>query len=165
MLFDVSALYKNPDIVLDLNEEISFNDEFAKDSISFEKPVIVSGNIKNTSGILVLNAKVTGEFVATCDRCGKEVKLPLDFQMTENFAKNTNGEEGEEITPLVKEKFDLYELVLKSVFSEFPSKKLCSEGCKGICQRCGADLNLDKCSCQDDDNWNPQFDILKGLFD
>ena len=165
MLYDVSALYKNPDLVLDLNEEIPFGEEFSKDAIVFDKPVTVSGNIKNTGGILTLSAKVTGAFRTSCDRCGKEVELPVDFEMVENLAKNVNSEEGEEIILLEKEKFNLFEVVAKNVFSNFPSKKLCSENCAGICQRCGADLNLDKCSCQDDDNWNPQFDILKGLFD
>ncbi len=165
MLFDVSALYKNPDIVLDLNEEISFGGEFSKDAIEFEKPVLISGNIKNIDGILILSAKATGEFITVCDRCGKPVKLPVCFEMEENLAKNVSEEDGEEITALEKEKFNLYDVAEKNVFANFPSKRLCSEDCKGICQRCGADLNLDKCSCQDDDNWNPQFDILKGLFD
>ena len=165
MLFDVSALYKNPDIVLDLKEEISFGDEFSKDAVSFEKPVLISGSIKNVGGILILTARITGNLKTVCDRCGKPISIPVDFEIAENFAKNVSEENGEEITVIEKEKIDLYELAVKNVFANFPSKRLCSENCKGICQRCGADLNLVKCSCQEDDNWNPQFDILKGLFD
>ncbi len=164
MLFDVSALYKNPDLVLDLNEEISFDGEFSEDAISFEKPVLVSGKIKNTGGVLNLSAKFTGEFKTLCDRCGKPVTFPIDFEAEESFAR-INDEVGEEITVVEKEKINLHDFAVRNVFPNFPSKRLCSENCKGICQRCGADLNLDKCSCQDDDNWNPQFDILKGLFD
>ena len=30
----------------------------------------------------------------------------------------------------------------------FPTKHLCHEDCKGLCQDCGADLNVEECKCK-----------------
>jgi len=43
---------------------------------------------------------------------------------------------------------------------------LCSEDCKGLCPRCGADLNMTKCSCEPDvtdERLAVLKDILKGM--
>jgi uncharacterized protein len=38
-------------------------------------------------------------------------------------------------------------LVAQQMYLEIPEKVLCSESCKGLCTRCGADLNLGDCPC------------------
>jgi uncharacterized protein len=41
---------------------------------------------------------------------------------------------------------------------------LCSEDCKGLCQKCGADLNHGKCNCPEHEP-DPRWAALKKLFD
>ena len=43
------------------------------------------------------------------------------------------------------------------------SKLLCSEDCKGLCSRCGANLNLGPCDCKPEPD--PRFAALQQLLD
>ena len=43
---------------------------------------------------------------------------------------------------------DLDELVREQILLALPTRHLCREDCKGLCQKCGADLNAGDCSCE-----------------
>jgi len=45
-----------------------------------------------------------------------------------------------------------------------PLKPLCREECKGLCSRCGADLNQGPCGCPEIENESP-FALLQQLRD
>ena len=42
---------------------------------------------------------------------------------------------------------DLDELVNEECQLFLPAKMLCKEDCKGLCQKCGKNLNYEKCEC------------------
>ena len=46
---------------------------------------------------------------------------------------------------------DITEIVEKAIISTLPIKRLCKEDCKGLCQSCGANLNKEECSCNNED--------------
>ena len=165
MLLDVSQILRNQGEILDFEEKISLdNDEFKSQRIEFKAPAYVKGTVKNVGGVLVLEMKVSGSFNAVCDRCLKEITGKVEFLDEQSFVKSESEEKGEDALVLTDKKIDLCDLVIKGIFANLPSKNLCSEDCKGICHKCGADLNLEECKCKDDGDWNPQFEILKGLF-
>ena len=165
MLLDVTQILRNQDEVLKFHEKISLdNKEFKQERIEFKEPVNAKGIVKNVGGVLVLEMEVEGRFSAVCDRCLKEITGEVRFFEEQSYVKSESEEKGEDALVLTDKKIDLYDLTLKGVFANLPSKNLCSEDCKGICHKCGADLNLEKCKCNDEDDWNPQFEILKGLF-
>lgn len=62
--------------------------------------------------------------------------------------------EGEEIdlTPLLRERLML----------DLPTLPLCNEGCRGLCARCGSDLNVGPCGCAADTG-DPRWAALRGL--
>ena len=43
------------------------------------------------------------------------------------------------------------------------TKFLCSEDCKGLCPRCGKNLNLGPCGCRKEPD--PRFAVLEQLLD
>jgi uncharacterized protein len=45
---------------------------------------------------------------------------------------------------------DLTELLRQNIAVAVPIKTLCSEECKGLCPRCGKDLNQGPCGCSPD---------------
>jgi len=60
------------------------------------------------------------------------------------------------------EKINLKNTIQEQVIMEFPLKPLCKQDCKGLCPRCGADLNEDPCDC--DQRSSPgKFAVLKNL--
>ena len=80
-----------------------------------------------------------------CDRCLADLELEMDID--ENyylFPENTPDVDyfysGEEI--------ELDDFVRETIVMNMPGKVLCSEDCKGLCSKCGADLNLGDCGCE-----------------
>ena len=81
-----------------------------------------------------------------CDRCLADLELEMDID--ENyylFPENTPDVDyfysGDEI--------ELDDFVRETLVMNMPGKVLCSEDCKGLCPKCGADLNLGDCGCKD----------------
>ncbi|MCD7905534.1 MAG: DUF177 domain-containing protein [Clostridiales bacterium] len=57
---------------------------------------------------------------------------------------------------------DLEPLVYAELLLNFPMKNLCREDCKGLCIKCGHNLNEGDCGC-DRFIGNPEFEKLKFL--
>ena len=60
------------------------------------------------------------------------------------------------------EVLDVSEDVREDLMLEIPAFVLCREGCKGLCARCGQDLNERPCGCGSSDGFSP-FSALDGL--
>lgn len=167
MLLDVSQVLRKPDFVLDFEENIQIPDsEFKKYRIKFKEPLKMQGKVKNIGGVIVLEGKAECRFEGICDRCGKSTDKAIFFSVVQEFVKSSRIESEEaDAVILQDEKIDLCDLALKNVFVNIPSKILCKDDCRGICLKCGADLNQEPCTCGEEDGWNPQFEVLKGLFD
>jgi uncharacterized protein len=60
-------------------------------------------------------------------------------------------------------RLNLDELVEEDVNLALPSKYLCDEDCKGLCMKCGKNLNDGQCNCKKD--VDPRFAALLSLLD
>lgn len=91
-----------------------------------------------------------------CHRCLKAFNWPFEEEVDVFLieeAKAPQDEETElEVDELDFEFFDgegieIDQLVAEQIFLTLPYKILCSETCKGLCSRCGANLNEEPCEC------------------
>ncbi|MBN1282457.1 MAG: DUF177 domain-containing protein, partial [Proteobacteria bacterium] len=60
------------------------------------------------------------------------------------------------------DRFDLGEVVREQLALAQPMRHLCSEDCRGLCQRCGKNLNDGPCGCPPEGH-KGSFEALKGL--
>ena len=60
-------------------------------------------------------------------------------------------------------KVDLRGSVRDQVLLEVPLMNLCRKDCKGICSKCGNDLNSSQCECQNEGEIDPRFAVLKEI--
>lgn len=60
------------------------------------------------------------------------------------------------------EEINLRDGIQEQVVMAFPLRPLCAETCKGLCPKCGADLNQGNCGCKHEPTSN-KFAILKNL--
>ena len=60
------------------------------------------------------------------------------------------------------ETLDVDQLVTEDILLDLPSKFLCSPNCRGLCPRCGKDLNEGDCGCEREDV-DPRLAVLKEL--
>jgi uncharacterized protein len=104
---------------------------------------------------LFFQGSLRGEVVGTCARCLEEYAFPLDqsfrFVLTPRVAADAgqaalsaddlmlSSYEGEEV--------DLTPLVYEQTLLGLPTRPLCRDSCRGLCSRCGGNLNLGPCDC------------------
>ena len=88
-----------------------------------------------------------------CDRCLEPVDYKIDIDYFKDLDMNKTAEEKiaelDEDYYLEGTSFDTEVLIHNEVLVNLPMKVLCRENCKGICNRCGANLNLGSCKCDD----------------
>ena len=58
---------------------------------------------------------------------------------------------------------DLNEFITEEIQLFLPSKILCKPDCKGLCYKCGKNLNFGNCSCKKD--VDPRMEALLQLLD
>ncbi len=129
----------------------------------------VTGNItfSNTGDCLLIRGRVNAELLLPCSRCLKPIVVSTIVAVDEAanvvYGGGHGGPTTAVITPMDEDDellfddnvFDLSELLRQLLLMEIPLQPLHSPDCKGICQKCGADLNDGPCGCKDSDDDAP----------
>jgi uncharacterized protein len=120
-----------------------------------------------------VRAEYHGDFVVLCARCVDPVPLPIEGAFDLIFRpESADAESGERAITEDETEIGYYgesgllleDVVREQVLLSLPSRTLCKPDCKGLCPRCGQNLNVAKCSCDEaaaDLRWN----ALAGLAD
>ncbi len=115
-----------------------------------------------------IEARVKGSVRAECNRCLAPFELPLEtsFTVIVNRGEPSAPVEGAEEDDLVsvpstgEGTFDLFPRAREALILEMPIKLLCREECRGVCVKCGANLNDGECGC-DARTGDPRWGALK----
>ncbi len=67
-----------------------------------------------------------------------------------------------DVDVLDADQMDMREVVREQLLLNLPDQIFCKEDCKGLCQKCGANLNLIDCSCKETEI-DPRWAALKNL--
>ena len=105
-------------------------------------------------------------FRSVCDRCLSEVPvvLNLSFDRTVTSPDVTDTDEEEDDTSfMVGYQLDVEAFVYNEILVNWPVKILCKEDCKGVCLKCGANLNDGDCGC-DTFVPDPRMAAIKDIF-
>ena len=158
------------DVILVPDAEKSFQCQVDLSDLEFYgrkpivRPVLAQGSVVNHAGALVLNGTARSELDLVCDRCGKEFSQEKVVALDMLLADELEQEDSEdEIFLLDGNELDLDELVTTAFVFAMDTKNLCSEDCKGLCAKCGADLNLGPCGCRPE--VDPRLAALAQLLD
>ncbi|MGD1991830.1 MAG: DUF177 domain-containing protein [Anaerolineae bacterium] len=76
------------------------------------------------------------------------------------------GQSDPEISYRVDEEgwFNVTPLLREQAWVTLPMKPICQPDCRGFCDQCGANLNIEECDCSQE-QINPQFAALASLLD
>jgi uncharacterized protein len=118
----------------------------------------VEGSATRKGEQVRLCGTIKTEVELLCDRCAAPQRAPLAVEFDTSFipqeveaVKAENVElQAEDLILSAYEggAVDLDELVREQILLALPSRHLCREECKGLCQTCGANLNEKECSCE-----------------
>lgn len=164
MLLDISKIKLEVGSTLPFEVSLDLSDLTFGGDCRAEKPVSAVGTIRNTAGVLVLGGELRASLHGSCDRCAKEVSREAVFPLHAILADAPDESDGEEdpwLFPLVGNEVDLGEIVTTTFVLGMDAQFLCSQDCKGLCPRCGRDLNLGPCECRPETD--PRLAVLKQL--
>jgi uncharacterized protein len=111
-------------------------------------------------GILV-TGRVEGTAELNCARCLSEFSTDLRLEVCELFTgpDNPGPEDAYRISGT---EIDLEPMLRDAIALALPLHPLCNEDCRGMCPRCGTDLNSGSCDCKDDEG-DPRWAALDAL--
>lgn len=116
-------------------------------------------------------ARIEGNAVITqvmfCDRCLKETPVKIALEISRDvFSPDVDDREVlDESDSGVMDGYQLNIelLVYNELLMNQPEKVLCKPDCKGICKKCGKDLNEGECGC-DTFVPDPRMAVLQDIF-
>lgn len=140
---------------------------------TFSSPIRARLRIEKVGTEVTVKGNLAAEIALQCSRClnkfYREVEIPVDAVY--HPAEELKGDEHHEIAAeelnmdfYTGDELDLIDLLKEQVILNIPMKPLCSDLCKGICPRCGTDLNADTCKCSNE-NIDLRFEGLKKLLE
>lgn len=175
MILDLTRLLSGEIHKIGVDFELSpeFDDGYtaALDGVEFTSSARVIGEVTDNAGYMRLAVKVSLDYRGECARCLCPIDdtLSFDFERTvvseDTLSRESDGEDddySDEYAVLDDGKLDIDGQLREMLILEFPSKLLCREDCKGLCIKCGHDLNEGDCGC-DRAHHDPRWDILKGV--
>ena len=126
-------------------------------------PLTGIGEIRNDAGLLTLTGALSTRLLCICDRCASEFEKSVDIPVELTLATELEDEENPDFYLLNDEKLELKEVLSDCFILELDSTFLCKEDCKGLCFRCGKNLNEGPCSCKKE--MDPRLAVLEQLLD
>ncbi|HUV36546.1 MAG TPA: DUF177 domain-containing protein [Patescibacteria group bacterium] len=121
----------------------------------------VNGMVTRMGSRLLLRAAISGTVRLECSACIEAFDMPLQTELTIVFhhGQVPHDVDEDDLVPLTEADeggYDILPRVREVVILEFPIRCLCREDCKGLCPRCGSNLNHGPCTCiqrEDDPRW------------
>ncbi len=124
--------------------------------VSFPSPMKVKGDITNTAGYMRMTLNMSLDYEASCARCLNPVNGQFSLDLEKTVAPRSL------LGDLDEDKLDDYAIIEDGFLNmdeqlrnqlemEFPIRFLCSDDCKGLCQKCGKNLNDGDCGCEKKD--------------
>ena len=122
------------------------------DEIVSKTAVRIDGSLLKQDSHLILKTEVLFVLETECSRCLEPFQHPLHIPIEGYYQiggeKTVQAADGDIISiPDADQWIDLTRTVREAIMLEIPIKPLCHEACKGLCPRCGTNLNSGTCKC------------------
>lgn len=122
-----------------------------------------------------LVGKLSGRFETSCARCLEPVsrEVSRSFDLLYRPLESTRGSDEVSINTAETEigfysgdGMELEDSLREQILLEVPIKSVCRPDCKGLCPKCGKNLNVESCQCMqtaEDERWNALRELKKHL--
>ena len=136
--------------------EIRFQHEDAE----LDSPVAMDFMLIPTGRDLRIRGEMATSIRCRCSRCDREFVRPFAAKFDLSYMPQPEwGNETSEIELKYDDmdvgyydgvRFDVNTMALEQIELAMPMQYVCRDNCKGLCYKCGADLNEGSCSCEEE---------------
>lgn len=140
--------------------------DYLDDRETFPEDIHIQATVQREGNSLRLSleAELPGHFI--CDRCGQPFDRLHCCQDDFFFTFDQSNIESEDhvimTIPESATELDISQEIRDLVILSLPFQILCHPDCRGLCPRCGTNLNIQECGCQRD-HFDPRWEALKHL--
>ncbi|MDQ3131713.1 MAG: DUF177 domain-containing protein [Acidobacteriota bacterium] len=166
------------DLITSGSSPFNFTALFAPEEIDLEgenaelkSPVNVEGKLTKRIAQADLEGEISTDIIIECSRCLQPIEKSLTFPFDVSYvapehysqAKEVEIREDDlEVALFDGQNIDIKELVREQILLNLPTQEFCSEDCKGLCPKCGANRNLIDCNCEEKEV-DPRWSALRNL--
>lgn len=165
MLLDLKPILVTPGASLPFETHENLSDLVFGSCKPASKPVLAYGKVRNTAGVLELTGELTTTLHGVCDRCVSEftraVQIPIHAVLVSE--EELEQAEDEWVFGIHDGCADLTDIITTAFVLNMDSQLLCRPDCKGVCFRCGKNLNEGPCGCRKEPD--SRFAVLQQLLD
>lgn len=165
MLLDLKPILVTPGASLPFETHENLSDLVFGSCKPASKPVLAYGKVRNTAGVLELTGELTTTLHGVCDRCASEftraVQIPIHAVLVSE--EELEQAEDEWVFGIHDGCADLTDIITTAFVLNMDSQLLCRPDCKGVCFRCGKNLNEGPCDCRKEPD--SRFAVLQQLLD
>ena len=163
MKVNVSDIIRFNGASMELDFEEAPSERELADGCFLDGMISFVGTLTNTNGILQLDGRLNAVYSSECFRCLCTVSKVLGLKVKESFINSANVEQSD-MYPFEGKTLDISKALNDNIILNLPMKQLCSNDCKGLCTKCGTNLNEVQCSCSEDD-MDSSMESLNKYFD
>ncbi len=106
------------------------------DIVKLLEPIKIRAEVSKITNAVTVNLSLSGSMHLNCSRCLREFNVALKKILRLNYQVNKSE-------PII----DLDQDIKEEIILDYPIKPLCNPDCKGLCPKCGKNLNEGGCSC------------------
>lgn len=130
----------------------------------FDGPLAVRLELQQAGEDVLVRGTISGATALSCRRCLEPVRHPIDEELTLLFKSGLIEEDAESAEvytlPDRAQELDLAPALREHVLLAVPEFVNCDDACRGLCARCGTNLNRDSCDCVDEEP-DPRWAALR----
>lgn len=120
-----------------LEEDIAASElDLDTEIIKFRGPIKVKAKVSRITNAITVNLSMDAVMHTNCSRCLADIETVFRKDIQLNY-------------PITKQEpfIDLNSDIREEMVLDYPMKSLCKEVCKGLCPKCGKNLNEGGCTC------------------
>ena len=149
--------------------------EINQAGLSVNVDITVNGSLNRIDDDVYLKGTVMASVIASCSRCLDTLSYPIDSDLKSHYVPSDNQFISKRDVELhasdidaevyENQQIDLTQSIRDSILLAVPVICLCKENCKGICSKCGHNLNQGPCECENESFVDPRLESLKNFKD
>ena len=122
---------------LTIEEEIDASSlDLETDLVRFIKPLKVKADVSKITNTVTVDLILNTSMQTNCSRCLNEIEIDFKKNLKLHYPVS-------KLKPVI----DLVQDIREEIMIDYPVRPLCNPDCKGLCPKCGKNLNEGGCSC------------------
>jgi uncharacterized protein len=145
--------------------------ELGDEDASLAGETVVEGRAARKGDEVRMSGRIRSTLAAVCDRCVRPLVLPVEIEFSEAFTPLVPVSSADEtelrpddlhVSTYEGGEIDTDDLAREQLLLSLPTQFVCRDDCRGLCQKCGANLNEGDCHCpagETDPRWAALADL------